>query len=215
MHGGLSQNQRTRALRAFADGKVPALVATDVAARGIHVEAVDVVLHYDLANDHTDYVHRSGRTARAGATGTVISLVVDGQDRDVRKIQRAIDLKAPIEAPNMEWKRMDRERPIPSPARPKGPAPKGETRPKLRRSSDADNLRIYVGNLAWRTSVGDLRELFSTHGPVESATIRTEKSGRSKGFGFVDMSPTDAHTAIDAVNGATLDGRPLRVRAAW
>jgi superfamily II DNA/RNA helicase len=73
IHGNLNQNQRQRALDAFASGRPRVLVATDVAARGIHVDDVDLVVHYDLPNDHKDYLHRSGRTARAGARGTVVS----------------------------------------------------------------------------------------------------------------------------------------------
>ena len=74
IHGSRSQSQRNRALQSFADGKVEALVATDVAARGIHVEGVACVLHFDPPIDHKTYVHRSGRTARAGAQGVVVSL---------------------------------------------------------------------------------------------------------------------------------------------
>ena len=216
MHGGRSQSQRTRVLRAFANGDVSALVATDVAARGIHVDDIDVVLHYDLANDHTEYVHRSGRTARAGATGTVISFVVEGQDRDVRKIQRAIDLNAPIQAPNMTWTGRKRQRPFAKPAQAGRSAQRDDTRPKVRRAPDGEGLRIYVGNLPWRTTAVDLEALFAEHGRVESATISTQRnSGRSKGFGFVDMSQTDGQAAIDAMNGSQLHGRNLRVRAAW
>ncbi len=69
LHGGRTQSQRTRALRAFTQGRVSALVATDVAARGIHVDAVAAVIHFDPPGDHKDYVHRSGRTGRAGAGG--------------------------------------------------------------------------------------------------------------------------------------------------
>src|SRR5690606_8157375 len=69
IHGSRSQGQRERALGEFHDGRVKALVATDVAARGIHVEGVTCVIHFDMPADHKDYVHRSGRTGRAGATG--------------------------------------------------------------------------------------------------------------------------------------------------
>lgn len=92
IHGGRSQGQRTRALEAFADGKVAALVATDVAARGIHVDGVACVLHFDLPPDPKDYVHRSGRTARAGAEGQVVSLVQPDQRKDLRKLQREVGL---------------------------------------------------------------------------------------------------------------------------
>lgn len=214
IHGGRSQSLRSRALRAFANGEVSALVATDVAARGIHVEDVDVVLHYDLPGDHKDYVHRSGRTARAGATGTVISLVAEGQERDIRRIQRAIDLSAPIEAPNMKWASAKVARPGQDESRPSTPT--DVTHPKIKGSADGENLRIYVGNLPWSITDTGLQTLFAVHGKVKSAVISTQrKSGRSKGYGFVDMPLEDARTAIDVVNGSTLLGRTIHARAAW
>jgi len=94
IHGGRSQAQRDRALKAFATGSAQALVATDVAARGIHVDDVSCVVHYDFPADHKDYLHRSGRTGRAGASGTVVSLVLDGDFDSVRSVQRALDLPA-------------------------------------------------------------------------------------------------------------------------
>ncbi|MYE09315.1 MAG: DEAD/DEAH box helicase, partial [Acidimicrobiaceae bacterium] len=96
IHGGRSQNQRTRALQAFAAGRVEALIATDVAARGIHVEGVSAVIHYDLPGDHKTYLHRSGRTARAGRGGVVVSLVQPGQVKELRQMQRELDLQQPL-----------------------------------------------------------------------------------------------------------------------
>jgi superfamily II DNA/RNA helicase len=93
IHGNLNQNQRQRALAAFASGRTRVLVATDVAARGIHVDDVDLVVHYDPPNDHKDYLHRSGRTARAGATGTVVSLVEHHQKADVARIHQAAAIR--------------------------------------------------------------------------------------------------------------------------
>ncbi|MQY17359.1 DEAD/DEAH box helicase [Nocardia macrotermitis] len=81
LHGGKAQNQRTRTLTAFADGSAPVLVATDVAARGIHVDDISLVVHVDPPADPKDYLHRAGRTARAGATGTVVTLVTE-DDRE-------------------------------------------------------------------------------------------------------------------------------------
>ncbi|WP_019925750.1 DEAD/DEAH box helicase [Nocardia sp. BMG111209] len=75
LHGGRTQNQRTRALTAFADGTTSVLIATDIAARGIHVDDISLVLHVDPPQDSKDYIHRAGRTARAGATGLVATLV--------------------------------------------------------------------------------------------------------------------------------------------
>lgn len=99
IHGNRSQNQRQRALDDFARGKAAALVATDVAARGIHVDAVECVVHFDPVDEDSAYVHRSGRTARAGARGTVVSFVDPGQVKDVQKMKRRLELPQEITAP--------------------------------------------------------------------------------------------------------------------
>jgi superfamily II DNA/RNA helicase len=88
LHGNLSQNARTRSLAAFTDGSAQTLVATDIAARGIHVDDVALVVHADPPSEHKAYLHRSGRTARAGATGTVVTLMTDEQVNDVRDLTR-------------------------------------------------------------------------------------------------------------------------------
>ena len=88
LHGNLSQNARTRNMDAFHAGKASTLVATDIAARGIHVDDVALVVHADPPVEHKAYLHRSGRTARAGAAGTVITLMTDDQVRDVRTLTR-------------------------------------------------------------------------------------------------------------------------------
>jgi superfamily II DNA/RNA helicase len=94
IHGDRNQNQRQRALDAFAAGHPRVLVATDVAARGIHVDDVDLVVHFDPPNDHKDYLHRSGRTARAGATGLVVALVERGQLRELQRLHDAAGVTA-------------------------------------------------------------------------------------------------------------------------
>jgi superfamily II DNA/RNA helicase len=94
IHGDRNQNQRQRALDAFATGHPRVLVATDVAARGIHVDDVDLVVQFDPPNDHKDYLHRSGRTARAGASGMVIALVERGQLRELRRLHDAAGVTA-------------------------------------------------------------------------------------------------------------------------
>ncbi len=93
LHGNLSQNARTRNMAAFHAGKAGTLVATDIAARGIHVDDVALVIHADPPVEHKAYLHRSGRTARAGAAGTVITLMTDEQVRDVRSLTRAAGIK--------------------------------------------------------------------------------------------------------------------------
>ena len=98
IHGGKTQGQRERALAAFADGRARALVATDVAARGIHVEDLPCVVHYDPPADDTDYLHRSGRTGRAGKTGIVVSLVADEQLSANKVLQRSLGFETVIHA---------------------------------------------------------------------------------------------------------------------
>ncbi|MFJ2783765.1 DEAD/DEAH box helicase, partial [Streptomyces sp. NPDC087216] len=86
LHGGMTQGARTRTLADFKEGYVNALVATDVAARGIHVDGIDLVLNVDPAGDHKDYLHRSGRTARAGRSGVVVSLALPHQRRQIFRL---------------------------------------------------------------------------------------------------------------------------------
>jgi superfamily II DNA/RNA helicase len=94
LHGNLSQNARTRNMAAFHSGAASTLVATDIAARGIHVDDVNLVIHADPPVEHKAYLHRSGRTARAGAEGTVITLMTDDQVADVRDLTRKAGIKA-------------------------------------------------------------------------------------------------------------------------
>jgi superfamily II DNA/RNA helicase len=93
LHGNLSQNARTRNMEMFHSGRATTLVATDIAARGIHVDDVALVVHADPPVEHKAYLHRSGRTARAGASGTVITLMTDDQVRDVRDLTRLAGIK--------------------------------------------------------------------------------------------------------------------------
>jgi superfamily II DNA/RNA helicase len=96
LHGDLRQSARERALQQFQEGKLPVLVATDVAARGIHVDGIDIVIHYDPPEDHKTYLHRSGRTARAGESGVVVTLVLWNQQLEIEKLQKRIGVKQPI-----------------------------------------------------------------------------------------------------------------------
>ncbi len=93
LHGNLGQGARTRNMEAFHSGKATTLVATDIAARGIHVDDVALVVHADPPAEHKAYLHRSGRTARAGAAGTVVTLMTDEQRNDVRVLTRAAGIK--------------------------------------------------------------------------------------------------------------------------
>ncbi len=128
IHGGRSQNQRDRALAAFGRGSVDALVATDVAARGIHVDDVACVVHFDPPDDAKAYVHRSGRTARKGESGLVVSLVATDQRRESRRLQRELGL-GPADDEAERRRRGNGRRPGPT-----GRSSRGSNRSRRRRS---------------------------------------------------------------------------------
>ncbi len=96
IHGDLRQSQREKALADFGADRLSVLVATDVAARGLHIDGVDCVMHFDPPEDHKAYLHRSGRTARAGSTGVVVSLLLYNQVIEAEVIMRRLALKRPI-----------------------------------------------------------------------------------------------------------------------
>lgn len=234
IHGGRSQGQRNRALKEFTTGRVQALIATDVAARGIHVDAVETVVHFDPPNDHKDYLHRSGRTARAGAAGSVVSLLTSDQQRGARRMQEELDLWAPIVPPHTDKlsegghrigersgpRRRDSKRPdhqTGNHTQGKSHTTPGDHRtPQAAdRQSRTAHQSVYVSNIPWDTTGDDLVELFSEFGPVDNATIVTDRrSGHSRGFGFVDMDGSARQAAIDALNGTEYGGRELTVRLA-
>ena len=259
MHGGRNQNQRNRALKEFSSGRAQALIATDVAARGIHIDAVAAVVHFDPPADHKDYLHRSGRTARAGATGTVVSLVAGDQRRGVQRMQQDLKLEAPIEKPRLDdllhgGHRMGagrgrpgrKEAPQRSQKRRNGTAtdtPRREDRQpdrngeprrerparrdgakqdrsngsKRRETSNGSDTRqsLYVSNLPWEATKEDVHELFGRYGTVHDATIITnQRTGRSRGFAFVEMARPAADTAMGELHGSSLKGRDLQVKLA-
>lgn len=94
LHGDKSQGARTRAITGFSDGTLPVLVATDIAARGIDIHDVSLVVHIDPPAEHKAYLHRAGRTARAGTAGTVVTLVTDDQQRDVAQLMKKAGVSA-------------------------------------------------------------------------------------------------------------------------
>ena len=96
IHGDLRQNMREKALERFTKGELPVLVATDVAARGIHVDDVEAVIHYDPPPDHKTYLHRSGRTARAGTNGLVVTLLLWDEELVVKRLQKRVGLDIPV-----------------------------------------------------------------------------------------------------------------------
>ena len=151
LHGDLAQNARERNLAAFSNGQVRVLTATDIAARGIHVDGVDLVIHADPPSEHKAYLHRSGRTARGGADGTVITVQLPAQSDEVKRLMRKAGVKpisarvtpaspelaelAGPEAPRVETVRQ----PAGSPARESAPRVSRSSRPG--RSSRAESSR--------------------------------------------------------------------------
>jgi superfamily II DNA/RNA helicase len=129
IHGDRSQGQRERALAAFASGKVQALIATDVAARGIHVDDVASVVHYDLPGSEKDYVHRSGRTGRAGAAGIVVSLVDKAMTPAGEDLQRRLGFEVELHWPDIEALRDERHDARPAAPRPAGAPGRGPRSP--------------------------------------------------------------------------------------
>jgi superfamily II DNA/RNA helicase len=102
IHGNRSQAQREKALEQFRRGKATVMVATDVAARGIHIDAVPVVVHFDMPEDPKDYIHRSGRTGRAGMKGTVISLIDKSMRRTTASLCRGMKFDVIYDDPNFD-----------------------------------------------------------------------------------------------------------------
>lgn len=146
LHGGKAQNARNRAIAEFKDGRTPVLVATDVAARGIHVDDVSLVVHVDPPADPKDYLHRAGRTARAGDSGTVVTMVTADQRRDVERLTRLAGVRAthtevvPGDAAlrRITGSRAPSGTPIVEPSKPAQP-PRGSRRPRRARAGRRPN----------------------------------------------------------------------------
>jgi superfamily II DNA/RNA helicase len=215
IHGDRNQNQRQRALDAFAAGHPRVLVATDVAARGIHVDDVDLVVQFDLPNDHKDYLHRSGRTARAGASGVVIALVERDQVRDLRKMHDAAGVTAASDevAAGHHVVRQIAASGTPVPPAPEGPGPRSGNSQRQGRGQRGGNggraLRVAPSRREGRVTAGrregaargTARDTTrdTAHGTAARDTTRgTEKPGRrsqsahrpyqSRGSGYAKKS---------------------------
>jgi superfamily II DNA/RNA helicase len=152
IHGNLNQNQRQRALAAFTAGHPRVLVATDVAARGIHVDDIELVVHFDPPNDHKDYLHRSGRTARAGASGTVVALVEPAQVREFGRLHQAAGV-TPTSHQVQPGHQAVRQvatsgTPIPAAAAPSYPAPSAAPRRQAERGQGGNRMRHGPGGNA-------------------------------------------------------------------
>ena len=167
IHGDRSQPQRTRALAGFVDGSTQALVATDVVARGIHVDDIPCVVHFDLPADSASYVHRSGRTGRAGSAGVIVSLVPKELDADARVLQRALGLPADVTMPFAEPTG-------PQPVRAPGPTPMPTPTP----TAPSTRLRGTVKFFDGRRGFGFLSGADGADVFVHHSTVGRRGSGR-------------------------------------
>jgi superfamily II DNA/RNA helicase len=193
LHGDRTQAQRDRALAAFADGRATALVATDVAARGIHVPDVGCVVHFDPPADHKAYVHRSGRTGRAGATGFVVTLVIPEKQKDVLALGRALKM-----ALDLEGASVDLAAPT---AKPKAvaarPAPTAAPKPARDHDPAARQQRRVVA----ATAEHGPRNRRDSRGP--SGTVKFFDGRRGYGF-IVDEYGEDVFVHVSAVRASGL-----------
>jgi superfamily II DNA/RNA helicase len=173
IHGGRSQGQRDRALAAFKQGKAAALIATDVAARGIHVDGVSAVIHFDPPADGATYLHRSGRTARAGATGTVVSLLEPAQKKLAKTLQREIGIDEPLSSPAVDLLEVTLITPTPT-------RPESHQRPVRRENNRATTKH---DRRFETTRAADAADVHVGAAGSGDGTVKFFNSGR--GYGFI------------------------------
>ncbi len=165
LHGNLTQGARQRNLAAFSDGEVNVLVATDVAARGIHVDDIELVVHVDPPTEHKAYLHRSGRTARAGSDGVVVTLVLPEQEREVKTLMRLAKVNA----------RADRV----APGSPVVSTLVGEVAPRREYTSPAEKMAEQQGQTGTgRRAQGRARRSGAQAGGSGGSSTRSAGSGR-------------------------------------
>jgi superfamily II DNA/RNA helicase len=169
LHGNLSQRVRERNLHKFSSGKARVVVATDVAARGIHVDGVGLVVHYDTPNDAKAYLHRSGRTARAGSSGAVVTITTVRQVDEVVRLQS----RAGVESRHHDI------RTAPTSLTAEALAASGEAAPPARRGGASTPRRGGGGYRGTRDRQGDRRQdrpWSSDRGPVRRSNSATARA---------------------------------------
>ncbi|MFB7664653.1 DEAD/DEAH box helicase [Kitasatospora sp. NPDC056138] len=197
LHGGKSQPQRNRTLDQFRDGQVSALIATNVAARGIHIDGLDLVVNVDPPIDHKDYLHRGGRTARAGESGTVVTLVLPEQRREVNRLMSTAGIRptvTKVRPTDSELARITGARtpsgvavlPIAAPAQPAPAAPAAGTAPARRRAPKRSGLPADV-DINGNAKRPRPKQRFGAAGTAGSAagSGSGEGGGRRMAAGFI------------------------------
>jgi superfamily II DNA/RNA helicase len=215
IHGDRSQSQRERALRSFHDGAVQALVATDVAARGIHVDGVACVIHFDPPQDEKDYVHRSGRTARGGASGVVVTFVTSEKRKDVAKMQKDLGYPVGLQAPAPGSLAAGASRPDSPAAR--RPSPRSGERPSVERVAELPGATASQGAGKRRPSGASRRKakrLTDDQAGSDAGGVSWSPDGRTGRYGRNPSTPGNARYGSGAGRPARGDGsgsaRPAR-----
>ncbi|HET9732185.1 MAG TPA: DEAD/DEAH box helicase [Acidimicrobiales bacterium] len=182
IHGNRTQGQRERALAAFRAGRLDVLVATDIAARGIHVDAVPLVVHFDPPADATDYVHRSGRTGRAGADGTVVSLIGSEHLAMAKLIQRRLGLSSGVSSPDVRSLAVRGEgvRTRPDTA-PNGAGARGGTEVEAPRGIPSDGVRPRGSSPRAKATRGAATSAKRPQGTSGTGAAARDRSSRRRG----------------------------------
>jgi ATP-dependent RNA helicase DeaD len=197
LHGDLSQGQRDGVMISFKEHKVPLLVATDIAARGLDIEHVTHVINYDLPNDPETYVHRIGRTGRVGRTGRAITFASSRQTGELREIERTV--KVPIE----EWEPPEERLEHAPPPRHRETVPEPSDGTVKLFCSRGRRSGIDEDDLRWAL--------------IEGATLDPEAIGEIRvleRFSFVELGGAEAAKVMDYLNGTKLKGREVRFEPA-
>jgi ATP-dependent RNA helicase DeaD len=200
LHGDMSQGQRDGVMIQFKDHKLPLLVATDVAARGLDIEHVTHVINYDLPNNTEIYVHRIGRTGRVGRTGRAITFVTPKQRDEIPRIER--EAKTAIG----EWE-------PPEERIEHAPRPRRREHEKVAEPAGNGAVKLFV-NRGTRSGIGEDELRWAlTEGAVIPAD-RIQSIRVLERFSFVELSDADAAVALERLDGTKLEGKQIRVEYA-
>ncbi|GIM94261.1 DEAD/DEAH box helicase [Paractinoplanes toevensis] len=208
LHGNLAQNARNRNLAAFSDGSAETLVATDIAARGIHVDDVALVIHADPPVEHKAYLHRSGRTARAGAQGTVITLMTDDQQAEVRDLTRKAGVRPttnrtrpgdPLLSELAPGERRFVTAPAPQPSRPAQSSRAGQSARTGQPSRAAQPSRAGQSSRAGQADGGDRPK-------QRGGGAQPSRANRGRGRGAAPLIHTSESSAGSGRSGGSTGG---------
>jgi ATP-dependent RNA helicase DeaD len=202
LHGDMSQGQRDGVMLAFKGGRVPILVATDVAARGLDISTVTHVINFDVPTSPDVYVHRIGRTGRVGRSGRAITFIEPRQKRELAAIEKHIGTEI------TPWAEGAHTRPAPVAER-----PRRHSKPRLSRNGDEPQAKLILDiGRAEGIEVADLVHAVTGAAGIDGEAVRDVRV--LERFSFLSVPRSEAERVVDAVNGARVDGATLRVEIA-